>query len=565
MLTLHPAIRADWLVLRRTGWIVFARIIGAPALLLTCCAAVACGDFYGDYGWCLAAGALLALGGSYAIAHQRLLDALERWRFGWCGALPIARGATALTLLPVATAGLILSIALVAALLFCVSLLAPHREDLPYALAGVGLGLVVGTAVAAVRVLRADVAGRGRPVDGIREPLFALSWLNDLRLPHALDWQRRAALVKWRRGGGFIMVGAMLAAVPDGPSIRLVVALVLLVLSWSWLAVVMRASADACAAVVRLLGATPLTARCARLALLRYPLVAASCALVPMIVGAILGGRGAIALAWIVCAGLASAWPLLRILRAAQSGLFGMTALLRASGLRVAYGDTRVLNGVDLEIARGEFVALIGPNGAGKTTLLHAIAGITPMREGAIAIAGHDLSKAQREAKQAIGLAIDPPCLPELLTGRECLALFAGARGLPAIPPATLALGETLSLINVLDRRIASYSLGMRQKLGIMLGLIGEPPLLLLDEPFNGLDPRSALAFKTHLAMLITKGDASVLLATHSLDIAERHATRVVLLMDGRVRRAWDAAELAAMRERLERSLEKMLAEACGE
>lgn len=241
-----------------------------------------------------------------------------------------------------------------------------------------------------------------------------------------------------------------------------------------------------------------------------------------------------------------------------------MTALLCASNLRVDYGDTRVLDGVDLEIAHGEFVALIGPNGAGKTTLLRAIAGIVALNAGAVDIAGHDLTKAPQAAKRTIGLAIDPPSLPALLSGRECLALFAGARGLPAIPPATFALGEILSLTPVLDRRIDSYSLGMRQKLGIMLGLIGGPPLLLLDEPFNGLDPRSALAFKMHLVAMVARGDTSALLATHSLDIAERHATRVVLLMDGRVRHSWDAAELAAMCERPERSLEKAMADACG-
>ena len=240
-----------------------------------------------------------------------------------------------------------------------------------------------------------------------------------------------------------------------------------------------------------------------------------------------------------------------------------MTTLLRTIGLGVAHGDTRVLDGIDLEIARGEFVALIGPNGAGKTTLLHAIAGTAPLCDGMVSIAGHDLAKAPRQAKQAIGLAVDPPGLPVLLTGRECLALFAGARGLAAIPPATLALGETLSLTPVLDRRIASYSLGMRQKLGILLGLVGEPPLLLLDEPFNGLDPRSALAFKSHLIATIAWGGTSVLLATHSLDIAERHATRVVLLMDGYVRRSWDAGELSAMREPPGCSLEQAMAEAC--
>ena len=241
-----------------------------------------------------------------------------------------------------------------------------------------------------------------------------------------------------------------------------------------------------------------------------------------------------------------------------------MTGLLRATNVRVAYGDARVLDGIDLTLARGEFVALIGPNGAGKTTLLRAIAGIAPLDGGHVDLDGHDLASAPRAAKQAIGLAIDPSSLPVLLTGRECLSLFAGARGLPSLPAATLALGEILSLTPILDRRIDSYSLGMRQKLGIMLGLTGESPLLLLDEPFNGLDPRSALAFKTYLVSLVARGDTSVLLATHSLDIAERHATRVVLLMDGRVRRSWDTTELATMRKDPQHSLEKAMAEACG-
>lgn len=315
----HPAIRADWLVLQRTGWLVIARAVGAPALLLVCCAAVVCGDFYGGYGWCLAAGALLALGGSHAIAHQRLLDALERWRFGWCGALPFPRGTTACTLLLVTTAVLMVSLAFVTALLFAVSVPAPHRGDLPYALAGIDLGLAVGTASAVARVFRRGAGARSRQGDGIREPLFALPWLNDPRLPHLLDWQRRAALVRWRRGGSFVTVGVVLAAVPDGPSLPMVVALVLLVLSWSWLAVVMRASADVSTAAVRLLGATSLDVRCARAASLRYPIVATSCALIPMAVGATLGGRGTIALAWIVCTVAVSAWPIFRTLRATRS------------------------------------------------------------------------------------------------------------------------------------------------------------------------------------------------------------------------------------------------------
>ena len=296
----HPAMRADWLVLQRTGAVAFVRMFGAPVSVLACCVAFACGDLYAGYGWCLAAAALLALGGSYSIAHQRLLDALERWRFGWCGALPVARGASASTALLVTAAALIASLALVSVLLLGISTSASHRGDLPYAAAGIGLALIVGTTVAMLRVFRGGV--RMRHADGIREPLLALPWLNDPRLPHLLDWQRRAALVRWRRGGSFVTVGIVLAAVPIGAPMLEVGASVLLVLAWSWLAVVMRASADAFVSAARLLAAVPWDGRSAWLAALRYPLIAALCALVLMATGAALLRHGAVALVWIVCA-----------------------------------------------------------------------------------------------------------------------------------------------------------------------------------------------------------------------------------------------------------------------
>jgi hypothetical protein len=311
----HPAIHADWLVLRRMGAVAFARMLGAPGLLLACCVAAAAGDFHYGYGWCLAAGTLLALGGSHAISHQRLLDALERWRFGWCGGLPIARGAAALTLLIVAAAGLVVSVVSTAALLFCVSLSTPHRADLPYALAGIGLGLVVGTAVAAARVLRTGAVGRMRHADGIREPLLALPWLNDPRLPHLLDWQRRAALVRWRRGSGAVMAALALFAVPDGAFVLGGAGLVLFVVSLTWLDVALRACTKVTAEGARLLRATPLGGDRLRIASFRYPLLAVSCTLVLLATGAVLMSDGnAIAGLWAaVCAIAVAAWPLKRV------------------------------------------------------------------------------------------------------------------------------------------------------------------------------------------------------------------------------------------------------------
>ena len=310
----HPAIRADWLVLRRTGALAFMRIIGVSALLLACCAAIACGDFYGGYGWCLAAAALLALGGSHAIAHQQLLDARERWRFGWCGALPTVRGATAYTLLLVTAAALMASLVFVTALLLGVSVGAPHRSDLIYALTGIDLALVGGTVVAVVRVFRRGVFAVHQ-TDGIREPLLALPWLNDPRLPHLLDWQRRAALVHWRRGGGVAMAALALLAVPDGSSMLRGAGLILFVISLTWLDVILRASAKMAADAAQLLQATPLDNRCLRVASFRYPLLAMACTWVLAVCGAVLASDGSAlaGLGGVACVVAASAWPLRRV------------------------------------------------------------------------------------------------------------------------------------------------------------------------------------------------------------------------------------------------------------
>src|SRR5690348_5649622 len=313
----HPAIRADWLVLRRTGAVAVVRTISAPALLLMGCVAVACGDFYAGYGWFVAAGALLALGGSYSITHQRLLAATERWRFGWCGTLPVARGATMSTLLFVAAAALFAALAFVTALLFAASVSAPRGADFVYAAAGIDLALIIGSALAAGRALRR--AAHGTRAEGIREPLFALPWLNDPRLPHLLDWQRRSALVRWRSGGNFVLVGLVLAGVPQGPVLHEVVGLVLLALALTRLGVAMRASADSTRDATRLTAAIPFDPYRVRRAALRYPAIGAFSTAVLAAVGAALVHPS---IAWwcgcAACGAAASAWPMRRLLNATR-------------------------------------------------------------------------------------------------------------------------------------------------------------------------------------------------------------------------------------------------------
>ncbi|GAA5067488.1 ABC transporter ATP-binding protein [Lysobacter panacisoli] len=235
---------------------------------------------------------------------------------------------------------------------------------------------------------------------------------------------------------------------------------------------------------------------------------------------------------------------------------------LHVEGLHYSVDRQPILRGVELSLAPGEFAALIGPNGAGKTTLLHCLAGVVAADSGRILVGDADLRIEPLRARHRLGLSIDPSRLPALLSVRECMKLFTDARGLPAIPPSTLALCDALALTPVLDRWVGQCSLGTRQKVGIVLGLLGEPPLLILDEPLNGLDPLSAYALKEHLRRLCGEHGATVLLATHSLDIAERFIDRAMLMVDGRIRRDWSRHDLDAIRAHPDRSLERAMIEA---
>lgn len=231
--------------------------------------------------------------------------------------------------------------------------------------------------------------------------------------------------------------------------------------------------------------------------------------------------------------------------------------------LHLSIAARPVLHGIDLQVQAGEFVALAGPNGSGKSSLLRCIAGLLPAQAGEVHIGGHAITRETAAARAEFGMAVDPAALPGLLTGRECLQLFARTRGFGGVPAATLELAEALRFSAYLDRPVEEYSLGTRQKLAVMLGLIGEPPLLLLDEPLNGLDPPSAWALKGHLVALAGRGTA-ILLATHAIELAERHVNRALLLVEGRLRLDLDGTALAALRADPDRSLEGELVAAMG-
>lgn len=220
--------------------------------------------------------------------------------------------------------------------------------------------------------------------------------------------------------------------------------------------------------------------------------------------------------------------------------------LLDVRDLRAGHGARAVLERLDLAIAPGEWYVLLGPNGVGKSTLLDCIGGRLDPWAGSIAIAGHALDRDGAAAKRALGFGCAPEQLPGLLTPRQCLVVHAAAKALPAVDDAVIALADALAFTPYLDTWVDTLSLGTRQKLAVLLALVGAPRLIVLDEAFNGLDPRSALRLKQELRARAAAG-AAVLLATHSLDIVEHHADRAGLLAGGRIVREWPRATLDAL------------------
>ena len=233
---------------------------------------------------------------------------------------------------------------------------------------------------------------------------------------------------------------------------------------------------------------------------------------------------------------------------------------LELSNLSAGYDKRSVLTDVSVRIERGEWFCVLGPNGVGKSTLLQCVAGRIQTTHGDVLIDGRSVARDPTGAKRGLGYACAPEELPELLTGRQCLEVYASAKGLCRVDPDVALLAERLRFRGWLDRCVDTYSLGTRQKLCILLALLGAPSLVVLDESFNGLDPASSLIVKRELQGRLAEGRCAVLLATHSLDIVEHYADRAALLLEGRIVREWAKAEILDLRARGARAFEEELA-----
>ena len=213
-----------------------------------------------------------------------------------------------------------------------------------------------------------------------------------------------------------------------------------------------------------------------------------------------------------------------------------MTAALEIRGLRKQFGGQFAVDGLDLDVAPGEFHALLGPNGAGKTTTLRIVAGLLRADHGTVKVAGHDVAADPMAAKRALAYLPDDPLLYAKLTALEYLEFVAGLWSLDA-GMAEQRARELLDLLGLGDRageRVEAYSRGMRQKLALAGALIHDPRVMILDEPLTGLDATAARQVKEILARRARDGCA-IVLTTHILEIAERLAERISIIRAGRI------------------------------
>ena len=213
-------------------------------------------------------------------------------------------------------------------------------------------------------------------------------------------------------------------------------------------------------------------------------------------------------------------------------------------GLTKRFGPNTAVDGVELLVPRGCAFGYLGPNGAGKTTLIRVLLGLTHADAGTMSLLGHEVPKHRDRALARVGAIVDEPRFHAHLTGRQNLQVLASMRE----PAAKGRVGTSLDRVGLshrADDRVSKYSMGMRQRLGVAACLIGDPQLLILDEPMNGLDPAGMQDMREMILSLVAEG-RTVMLSSHLLDEVERTCDAVAIVDRGRVIRQGPITELLA-------------------
>lgn len=218
---------------------------------------------------------------------------------------------------------------------------------------------------------------------------------------------------------------------------------------------------------------------------------------------------------------------------------------IEAKKLTKSFGDNNVLKGLNLQVERGTMLALLGPNGAGKTTTVRILSTLLKYDSGKVTVEGHDVKEEADRVRSVIGLTGQSATVDELLTGRENLIMMGRLYRLTKDSAKERAkeLLEDFDLVEAADRPTKTYSGGMRRRLDLAVSLIATPPVIFLDEPTTGLDPRSRLTMWKIIKNLMDKG-TTILLTTQYLEEADQLADRVAVIDDGKVIAEGTASEL---------------------
>ncbi|MEH0981481.1 ATP-binding cassette domain-containing protein [Micromonospora sp. CPCC 205556] len=209
---------------------------------------------------------------------------------------------------------------------------------------------------------------------------------------------------------------------------------------------------------------------------------------------------------------------------------------IAVSGLRKAYRDKVVLDGIDLDVRAGTVFSLLGPNGAGKTTTVNVLTTLLRADGGTARVAGHDVATETRAVRAAIGVTGQFAAVDELMTGQENLQLMADLKRLGSGEGRRVVtqLLERFDLVESAQKPVSSYSGGMRRKLDLAMTLVGKPRIIFLDEPTTGLDPRSRRAMWAIVRELVADG-VTLFLTTQYLEEADQLADRIAVLDQGRL------------------------------
>lgn len=209
---------------------------------------------------------------------------------------------------------------------------------------------------------------------------------------------------------------------------------------------------------------------------------------------------------------------------------------IEVRGVQKAYGETVALNRTDLVVPTGSFFGLLGPNGAGKSTLIHILAGLIERDDGAVSVLGTSIQRGTYKYKQHVGFVLERPLYIEKLTAAEYLQFAGSMHGLDD-DVAKSRSEELIDFLNLTDKRndwIEAYSKGMKKKVSLAAALIHRPDLLVLDEPFEGVDAPSARAIREVLRRMVAR-NTTILLTSHVLDVAESLCDHVAVMQDGHI------------------------------